>query len=173
MARETAARKEYPEPSGRELVMTRVMDAPREAVFRAWTDEKLLARWWGPKGFTTPYCRIDPRPGGVFHYCMRSPDGNDYWGRGVYKELVEPERIAFIDSFSDESGNIVEPSVYGMGADWPSETLLTVTFDDLDGRTGLTLRSGVPEELAESSGARQGWEEMLDRLAEYLRRPAE
>lgn len=118
-------------------------------------------------GFTTPYCRIDARPGGVFHYRMRSSDGKDYWGRGVYTEVVEPDKIAF-DSFSDESGNIVEPSVYGMGADWPSESLLTVTFDDLDGRTGLTLRSSVSERLAESSGARQGWEETLERLAEHL-----
>ncbi|CAG0967162.1 hypothetical protein ANRL2_01354 [Anaerolineae bacterium] len=168
MARESAARKEYPEPSGREFVMTRVLNAPREAVFKAWTEQRQVVRWWGPKGFTTPYCRIDLRPGGVFHYCMRSPDGEDYWGRGVYTEVAEPERLALFDSFSDEFGNIVEPSVYGMSPEWPIETLLVVTFDDLDGRTGLALRSDISTELAESSGARQGWEESLDRLAEYL-----
>jgi uncharacterized protein YndB with AHSA1/START domain len=168
MARGSAVKKEYPEPSGRELVITRVINAPREAVFKAWTDEKRVARWWGPKGFTVPYCKIDLRPGGVFHYCMRSPDGEDYWGKGVYSEIVEPERIVFTDVFSDEQGNDVDPTEYGMSAEWPSETTLTVTFDDLAGRTGLALRSGVPEELAERSGARQGWEESLDRLAEYL-----
>lgn len=170
MARDSAARKGRPEPSGRELVMTRVMNAHREEVFKAWTEQRALSRWWGPSGFTTPYCSVDLRPGGAYHYRMRSPDGKDYWGKGVYAEIAAPERLVLVDSFSDEFGNIVEPAVYGMSADWPAETLLTVTFDDLDGRTGLTVRSGVSEELAESSGARQGWEEALDRLAEYLSR---
>lgn len=168
MARDTAARKAGREPSGQELVLTRVIDAPREAVFRAWTDPAQMAGWFGPKGFTMPFCKIDLRPGGVIHYCMRSPEGRDYWGKSVYREIAEPERLVVTDVFSDESGNIVQPSEYGMSADWPSETVITVTFDDIDGRTGLTVRQSVSEELAESSGARQGWAETLDRLAEYL-----
>lgn len=168
MARDTAARK-APEPSGRELVLTRVIDAPREAVFKAWTDQKEMERWWGPKDFTLPYCKIDLRPGGSVHYCMHSPDGRDYWGKGVYLEIVEPERLVISDVFSDELGNTVQPEAYGMSPDWPAETLVTVTFDDLGGgRTGITLHQSVSRQLAESTGARQGWEESLDRLAEYL-----
>lgn len=167
MARDTAARK-GPEPSAQEFVMTRVIDAPREAVFKAWTEQERMSHWFGPKGFTLPFCKIDLRVGGVVHSCMRSPEGKDYWGKGIYHEIVEPERLVFTDSFSDEKGNIVQPVDYGMGADWPVEALITVTFDELDGKTGLTVRQSVPESLAESSGARQGWAETLDKLAEYL-----
>lgn len=168
MARDKAARKPGPEPSGQELVLTRVIDAPRKAVFKAWTDQEQMANWWGPNGFTIPFGKIDLRPGGVIHYCMRSPEGRDYWGKGIYREINEPERLVFTDVFSDEKGNTVQPVEYGMSADWPAETLITVTFDELDGRTELTLRQSVSESLAESSGARQGWAESLDRLAEYL-----
>ncbi|OGP14313.1 MAG: hypothetical protein A2052_09515 [Deltaproteobacteria bacterium GWA2_54_12] len=167
MARDTAVRK-GPEPSGQELVLTRVIDAPQEAVFKAWTDQRQMARWFGPKGFTLPFCEIDLRVGGVVHYCMRSPEGRDYWGKSVYREIVEPERLVLTDVFSDEKGNTVQPVDYGMSADWPVETTVTVTFDDLDGKTGLTVRQSVSESLAESSGARQGWAETLDKLAEYL-----
>lgn len=165
MARGTAARKEEP---GRPLVITRDFDSRRSFVFRAWTDPDWVASWWGPKGFTTPFCRIDLRPGGLFHYCMRSPEGRDYWGRGIYQEIIEPERLIFIDSFSDESGNLVSPADYGMDPDWPTETLTTVTFEEIDGKTHLTISSDVSEAAAEHAGARQGWEESLDRLAEFL-----
>ncbi len=85
-------------PSDRVLVITRVFDAPRDLVFKAWTEPERLMRWWGPKGFTTPFCKVDLRPGGVFHYCLRSPEGRDVWGKGVYREIVEPERIIYTDT---------------------------------------------------------------------------
>lgn len=168
MARDTAAKKPGAEPSAQEFVMTRVIDAAPKAVFTAWTDQRQMSQWFGPKGFTIPYCKIDLRVGGVVHSCMRSPEGKDYWGKGIYREIVEPERLVFTDVFSDEKGNTVQPVEYGMSAGWPAETLITVTFDELDNRTELTLRQSVSESLAESSGARQGWAESLDRLAEYL-----
>jgi uncharacterized protein YndB with AHSA1/START domain len=156
------------EPSAPELVITRVFDAPAGLVFKAWTDPGRIARWWGPKGFTTPFCKVDLRKGGVFHYCMRSPEGRDYWGKGIYREIVEPERIVFTDVFSDEKGDTVQPASYGMSPDWPAQSLVTVTFVELDGRTELTLHHGVPEDVAERTGARQGWAESLEKLAEYL-----
>ncbi|MBI2756896.1 MAG: SRPBCC domain-containing protein, partial [Chloroflexi bacterium] len=76
--------------SDREISITRTFEAPRELVFRAWTEPERLMRWWGPKVFTTPYCTVDLRPGGVWHYCFRSPDGQDSWGRAVYREVVRP-----------------------------------------------------------------------------------
>jgi uncharacterized protein YndB with AHSA1/START domain len=75
------------------VTMTRVFSAPREEVFAAWTQAKHLARWFGPTGFTVPSCEVDPRPGGLFRLCMRSPHGKDYWVRGVYREVVAPERL--------------------------------------------------------------------------------
>jgi uncharacterized protein YndB with AHSA1/START domain len=72
------------------LALTRLFDAPRELVFAAWTDCEHFARWWGPKDFTTPHCSIDLRPGGRMHYCMRAPDGQEFWGLGIYREIVSP-----------------------------------------------------------------------------------
>ncbi len=152
----------------RELVITRIFDAPRELVFKAWTEPERLMRWWGPKGFTLPYCTIDLRPGGVIHFCMRSPEGHDIWCRGIYREVVAPERIVCTSFFSDEEGNLVQPEHYGMSPDWPAETLCTVTFDEHEGKTMLTLRqAGVPS-IPERAGALQGWSESFDRLADDL-----
>ena len=122
------------EPPEQELVITRVFDAPRELVFKAWTEPEHFVRWWGPKGYTTPFCSIDLRPGGVMHHCMRSPEGREVWTKGVFREIVVPERIVLTDSFADAEGNVVSPTHYGMSSDWPLETLLTVTFDEQAGR---------------------------------------
>ncbi len=107
-------------------------------------------------------------PGGVFHYCMRSPEGRDFWGKGVYREVIEPERIAYTDSFSDEEGKLVEPAHYGMSSGWPTETLVTVTFAEHEGKTKLILQQSLLQSVAERSGAQQGWTEMMVRLAEEL-----
>ena len=151
-----------------DLVITRTFDAPRETVFKAWTDPEELVKWWGPKGFTTPFCKIDLRPGGVIHFCMRSPEGQDLWARGVYREIVEPERIVVTDSFADEQGNVVPASHHGMSDEFPLEVLLTLTFEAVDGKTRLTLRHAIPESVPERGGAQVGWSESLDRLADYL-----
>jgi uncharacterized protein YndB with AHSA1/START domain len=87
------------EPSQRELVITRIFDAPRTLVWKTWTERERFMLWWGPKGFTTPFCKIDLRVGGVYHNCMRSPEGKDYWSTGVYREIVPIERIVCTDSF--------------------------------------------------------------------------
>jgi len=155
-------------PAERQFTITRVLSAPRALVFKAWTEAERLMSWWGPKNFTVPYCKVDLRPGGVFHYCMRSPEGKDYWGRGVYREVTEPERLVYNDSFSDEKGGAVAPEKYGMSPDWPAETLLTVTFEDRGIRTRMTINLGVSEELAKKQKADQGWNQSLDRLEEYL-----
>ncbi len=89
------------------LVITRVFDAPRELVWKEWTERERFMLWWGPKGFTTPFCKIDLRVGGVYFNCMRSPEGKDYWSGGIYREIVPLERIVCTDSFADEEGNAV------------------------------------------------------------------
>ena len=153
-----------------EIVITRVIDAPRSDVFKAWTDPERLKQWWGPNGFTMPYCKIDLRPGGRMHFCMRSADGQDIWCRGVYREVVEPKRIVSTDSCSDKDGNVIAPSTYGMIADWPAEALITVTFAEHDGRTKFTLRHAVGSApAADREGCQVGWSESLDRLAGYLK----
>ncbi len=152
----------------RELVITRVFDAPRDLVWKAWTDPERVMRWWGPKNFTAPVSKINLRVGGTYLNCMRSPEGKDFWSTGVYREIVPLKRLVCTDSFADEKGNVVPASHYGMEGYWPLELLITVTFEETGGKTTMTLRhegmpAGQSRELAEA-----GWNESFDKLAEYL-----
>ncbi len=154
-------------PTGQTLVIGRIFDAPREMVWKAWTEPALIMRWFGPKSFTAPFCKSDFRVGGSYLYCMRSPDGKDYWSTGVFREIVPMERIVATDSFADEKGNVVPASHYGLTAKYPLELLLTVTFEEQDGKTRLALRhAGHPPEDIEN--ARQGWNESLNKFAVLL-----
>ena len=152
-----------------ELVITRVFDAPRELVWQAWTDPQHIQRWWGPKDFSAPACKIDFRVGGKYLFCMRSPEGRNYWSTGVYREIVPLERIVCTDSFADAEGNVVPATYYGMSPDFPLEMLVTVTFEDQAGKTKMTLKhSGLPAgDMSEQTGA--GWNESFDKLAKSLK----
>lgn len=151
-----------------ELVITRIFDARREILWKAWTEPERVKRWWGPKGFTSPVNSIDLHVGGAYLNCMRSPEGNDYWSTGVYREIIEPELLVYTDSFSDAEGNLVPASYYGMSGDWPLELLVRITFEELDGLTKLTLRHiGIP--AGENRDlAKAGWNESFDKLDKYL-----
>ena len=165
MAERNAGANVVTDAARRELVITRVFDAPRELVFKAFTEPERVAQWWGPKGWTLPVCTMDVRPGGVWHYCMRGPEGEESWGKAVYREIVEPERIVYIDTFADEEGNPVE----GM-----PEMLITVTFEEYDGQTKLTSRTQFASvadlESTLAMGVVDGITETWDRLEEHLAR---
>jgi len=165
------ATRNTPATTSTELVITRVFDAPRELVWKAWTEPEHLMRWWGPKGFTAPAVEIDFRVGGKVLAAMQSTEFNEgrpIWSTGVYREIVPFERIVCTDSFADEHGNVVPATYYGMEADMPLEMLITVTFENLGGKTRMTLRhEGIPAG-PEREGANQGWSESFDKLAEYL-----
>jgi uncharacterized protein YndB with AHSA1/START domain len=151
------------------LTITRVFDSPRELLWKAWTDPGLCMRWWGPKNFTAPVIRMDLRVGGSSINCMRSPEGQEYWSTGVYREIVPMERIVTTDSFADEKGNVVPASHYGMPGDWPLELLITVTFEDAGGKTRMVLRhEGLPAGIM-SEQTEAGWNESFDKLAEILK----
>jgi uncharacterized protein YndB with AHSA1/START domain len=156
------------QPAKRELVITRIFDAPRELVWQAWTDPKQIVKWWGPKNFTAPVAKIDLRVGGKYLYCMRSPEGQDYWSTGIYREVVPPERLVCTDSFADADGNVVSASHYGVGEDFPLEMQVTITFEDIDGKTKMTLKHvGLPESMSDMTST--GWNESFDKLAESLK----
>ena len=143
----------------RTIVTTRVFDAPRELVFEAWTKSKHLVQWWGPNGFTTTIRAIDVRPGGVWRFVMHGSDGVDYENRIVYNEIVEPERLVY----SHGGGEDVEPV----------RSQVTVTFEDHDGKTKLTMTALFPsaverDRVAEKYGAIEGAKQTLERLAEQL-----
>jgi len=159
--------------SPREFVITRVFDAPRDLVWKAFTQCEHLKHWWGPKGFKVTSCKIDLRPGGVFHYGMQSPDGKMMWGKFIYREIVAPERIVHIVAFSDEHQGVTR---HPMAPSWPLETLAAMTFTESGGKTTITVRwsphNATPEERATfeaaHDGMRQGWTETMDQLDAYL-----
>lgn len=119
----------------RPFVITRTFDAPRELVWKAWTERDRMMQWFGPKGFTMSTAKLDLRPGGIFHYCLRSPDGHEMWGKFVYREIVAPERIVLVNSFSDEKGGITR---HPMSASWPLEMLSTTTLTEKNGKTTIS-----------------------------------
>ena len=150
----------------REIFIERVLNAPRALVFQAWADAERLRRWYAPEGCALSHCKLDFRPGGTIHTCIRAPNGKECWCTGVYREIVAPERIVFTVGASDAAGNAVEPIDLGMDPEWPGETVVTVTFAERAGQTLLTLHQTVSETLAKRTGAHPSWLQMLDRLAE-------
>jgi len=160
-------------PEERELVITRTFDAPRELVWKAFTESDRLAQWWGPKDFTMVVRTLDVRPSGVFHYAMRSPGGQVMWGTFVFREIQAPERIVFISSFADEEGNIIRAP---FSPTWPLEILNTVTFAETDGKTTVTFRGSPINATGEErdtfwnrqDSVQQGFAGTFDQLAAYL-----
>ncbi len=159
---------------GGEFVISRVFDAPRTLVWKAWTERERLMQWFGPKGFTMRVATLDLRPGGVFHYCLRSPDGHDMWGKFVYREIVAPERIVWVNSFSDEKGGLTRHPL--SEKTWPLEMFSTTTLTEHDSKTTVTVRwSPLTATEAERKtfdtnheSMRMGWTGTMDQLAEYL-----
>lgn len=155
------------------FVITRTFDAPRELVWKAWTDEAHLKNWFGPKGVTIPACKLDLRVGGIFHYCMRMPDGKEMWGKWTFREIVAPQRLVLVNSFSDANGGITR---HPLSASWPLETLSTTTFTEQGGKTLLTIEwspyNASAEERATFDAARpsmtQGWTGTFEQLEGYL-----
>ncbi len=141
-----------------DLVMTRLFDAPRPMVFKAWTDPERLKRWWGPRNFTNPVCELDPRPGGAILIHMRAPDGKVHPMTGTFREIVPPELLVFTSSALDPAGNPL------------FEVLTTITLSEESGKTRLTVRASVTMVTKEAAqhlaGMEQGWSQSLDRLAQ-------
>jgi uncharacterized protein YndB with AHSA1/START domain len=147
------------EQDPRSIIGTRVFDAPRELVWSVWTDPKHLAQWWGPNGFSTTTSAFDMRPGGVWRFVMHGPDGRDYENRITFDEIVKPERIVYHHG----GGGDVEPVQF----------TTTVTFEDLGGKTRLTMRGVFPsaaerERVIKEYGADKGLVQTMARLGEYL-----
>ena len=148
------------------MVVTRVFDAPRELVWKAWTDPKYVMQWWGPKGCTAPFCEMDFRVGGKFLICMRTPDGQEGWNGGEYHEIVLHEKIVSSMYFSDSKGNKIDPAQLGIEHEAIEDAHDVTIFEDLgNGRTKLTFIGNEPMKSAIESGQLEGWNEILDKVA--------
>ena len=146
------------ERSDREIVITRIINAPRELVFKAWTDQQHIDKWWGPAGFTTTTYEMEVKPGGIWRYMMHGPDGTDYPNWIKYEEIVQPECLVY-----EHGGKIDDPPHFHV----------TVTFEDEGGKTKLTMRSVFPtaearDFVVKEFKAIEGGNQTLDRLEEYL-----
>jgi uncharacterized protein YndB with AHSA1/START domain len=159
------------------FVIARTFDAPRDKVWKAWTERDRLLQWFGPKGFKMTTAKLDLRPGGTFHYCLQTPDGKEMWGKFVYREISAPERIVLVNSFSDEKGGLTR---HPMAATWPLEMLSTTRLIEEGGKTKLIIEwsplNPTDEERKTFDGAhdgmKQGWSGTMDQLAEYLAKAA-
>lgn len=156
----------------------RVFDAPRELVWKAWTDPEIVKKWWGPEQFTAPSIKIDLRVGGKYIFAMHGPAGSqwdkDMYSAGEYKEIVPSEKLVVTDYFSDEDGNKIKPSEEGQDANFPEEMTITVLFETVDeGKTKLSIIYPKPETEEQfqamlKSGMNEGWNSSLDKLAKAL-----
>ena len=148
------------------MVVTRVFDAPRELVWKAWTDPKYVMQWWGPKGWTSPFCEIDFRVGGKYLFCMRGPDGYEGWNAGEYREIVPYEKIVSTMYFADSKGNKIEPEQVGSEHEAIEGAYDVTLFEDLgNGQTKLTFIGNETMQNAVESGQLEGWKQTLDKVA--------
>lgn len=156
-----------------EFTISRVFDAPRDLVWKAWTEPARLAQWWGPKGCTIRVISLDLEPGGIFHYAMQFQPGHDMFGRFVYREIKAPERLVYVSSFSDAQGGVTRAP---FKSDFPLELLNHVTLNEQGGKTALSLR-GVPIDATEEerqvfvgmfNSMRKGFGGTFEQLAGYL-----
>jgi uncharacterized protein YndB with AHSA1/START domain len=146
----------------RDLVLTRLIDAPREALYRAWTEADLLKQWFAPLSWTTPAAELDVRPGGASVIVMRGPDGTDFPNRGVYLEVVPNERLVFTDAYSEAWKPSAKPFM-----------TVILTFEDEGGKTRYTARvrhwTAADREQHEQMGFHQGWGQCADQLEALAR----
>lgn len=153
---------------------SRVLNAPRELVFKVYTEREHLAHWWGPKGFALTIEKFEPKEGGIFHYKMAVPNGFEMWGKWVIREITAPERLVFVSTFSDPAGGIAP---HPMSADWPMETLCITTFESLGDKTKVSIQA-IPidaEDIQRKTfldgfdSMNGGYGGMFDNLEDYLK----
>jgi len=161
----------------KEFTISRTFNAPRDLVWKAWTEADRLAQWWGPKGCTIRVIKLDFRPGGIFHYAMAFGPGHEMYGRFVYGDIAAPEKMQYVSSFSDPDGGVTRAPFGGIAADFPLEVHNTLTLTEQGGKTTLMLRGGP---IGATEAERQCFEGMFDsmqqgfagtfeRLDEYLK----
>jgi uncharacterized protein YndB with AHSA1/START domain len=160
-------------PGSNAFVISRSFDAPRDLIWKVWTEREHLKHWWGPKGFKVRACDVDLRPGGTFHYCLETPQGEEMWGKFLFREIAAPERLIFLTSFSDPQQGLQR---HPMNPGWPLQILSVVTFEEAAGKTTITVH-WLPYEATEAErevfeagrpSMQAGWTGTCDQLENYL-----
>lgn len=155
------------------FVISRTFNAPLDRVWRAWTEPEQMAQWWGPKGFKADVKSLDLKPGGTFHYLLQSPQGQEMWGRMLFREIVPKEKLVFINSFSDPQGGVTR---HPMAPEWPLLMHTTISFTEADGKTTVTVE-WEPYEASESEceafdkgrdSMQAGWTGTFEKLEDHL-----
>lgn len=153
--------------------ISRTFDVSKDLLFKIWTDPQHLMNWWGPKGYTVKQATIDLTPGGLFHYCLVAPDGAEMWGKFLFREIDAPNRLVYINSFSDEKGGT---TVHPLAPDWPRDMLSTVTFVEENGKTTVEIEWS-PYNATETQrkvfrdsfpSMKGGWSGTFEKLGTYL-----
>jgi uncharacterized protein YndB with AHSA1/START domain len=160
-------------PASKPFVISREFNAPRDLVYKLWTDREHLGKWFGPKGMTMEHKEFDFRPGGVVHYSMTLPDGKKMWGKWMIREIVPPSKLVWVNCFSDEQGGLGK---HPFAPDWPAEMLTVVTFVEIAGKTKITIEwstlNATPAEQkvfdSSHAGMNQGWGGTFEQFEAYL-----
>lgn len=154
--------------SSKDIVIRRVFTLPLNKVWEALTEAESFKKWWGPEGYTCPSCTMEAKKGGKYLACMRGPDGKETWSTGTVQEIVPEKKLVITDSFSDEKGNIISASEYGLPGNWPKELLITFELDEADGATKFKLtHKGIPEEMHDDCVV--GWNQSFDKLERNIK----
>jgi uncharacterized protein YndB with AHSA1/START domain len=160
------------------LIISRTFNAPLDRVWKAWTEPEQMAQWWGPKGFTADVKTLDLKPGGMFHYCIQSPQGQEMWGRMLFREIAAQEKLEFINSFSDPDGGVTR---HPLAPGWPLLMHTVISFTEEDGKTTVTVEwqpyeaTEAEKELFEEGrdSMKAGWTGTFDKLERHLTNPEE
>ena len=156
------------------FTISRTFDVPRNFMWQAWTDPKLFAQWFGPKGWTAQVKTLDLYPGGILHSCLKTPDGHEMWAKFVYREVTPPSRLSWEHSFSDREGNLTR---HPFQAAWPLKLLTNIVFEEEGTQTKITL-TWTPLDATEAEckafagemvGMSQGWGGTFEQLTEFLK----
>ena len=147
----------------RVVSIKRTLNLPLNTVWKAWTEPESFKKWWGPKEYTCPTCTIDFKVGGKYLNSMKAGDGKEIWSTGAYKEITPLKKIVYTDSFADSKGNIVPASFYKMPGEWALELMVTVKFEEANGKTSISLKLvGLPIEMGDD--CMKGWQSSFDKL---------
>lgn len=147
-----------------DIVVTRLFDASLERVWKAWTTDEDVRRWWGPDHFTAPTAKMDVRSGGTSLVCMRSPDGQDFWMTWRYTHVVPQQRIEYVQNLSDAEGRPIDPTSIGMGADFPHDVATVVTLVPEGDKTRMTISERTTTSAFMLQMSKLGLEQCMDKM---------